>query len=222
METRHALDIVDSKETPEEYYAYSFTLSIMILLFSIPFFVILPILSVAMIGLSVYVYLDRMRYLKKIGVKSRETIESELPRFVSYIANAMKTNADAIHLLKRYNTDCKLFHREISTTLADIRTSNFQGAVTRLDNRLHSDNMTKVINGLIGIYNGDNVQFYFQMLERDFTTFEKNKLKKEVQRIPNKMQPSMLLITSAIIFIFITPFIVLLMENFRVIFGGSM
>lgn len=220
LELKRLLDYAQIDQTPEEYVGYTVVWCIFMFLLGLPLMIIFPALIVVFACISIFVYFDRMKYLKNIGKKTDLALQMELPSFTAYISQSINTNSDAISLLSRYKTDCEYLRKEIDITLADIKTSNFENALSRLDLRVHNDGFTKIINGLMGIYHGDNVLFYFQMLERDFTTFQVNLLKKTVKKIPDKLQMCMLLLTAAIMFIFMTPFIILLIENYQVIFSS--
>lgn len=70
-----------------------------------------------------------------------------------------------------------------------------------------------IVRGLIGLYNGDDVRPYFEMLERDLTASEINRLKHEVSKLPKKLRSGMILIYAAIALIFFTPVVILILDN---------
>jgi hypothetical protein len=79
--------------------------------------------------------------------------------------------------------------------------------------------MKMVIHGLISAYHGDDVILYFAMLEKDFTAFEINRLKKSIKTIPQRMQIPKILIFTAIAMAMFTPLAMQIVDSFKSIFS---
>jgi len=178
-----------------------------------------PIIAAVLFGMSVYYTASSFRDMFKSGREKSRAIELELPRFASYIRNSLKNNKNALLLLERYITDNSAFAAELSLTIADIKTSSFETALLRMNSRFNSEHLSMIIRGLIGIYNGDDVRYYFDLLEKDFTEIEINRLRREVRKIPGKMRKSMAIVYAAIAMIFFTPILILIIDNLRLFFA---
>lgn len=72
--------------------------------------------------------------------------------------------------------------------LADMRSSNYEAALTRFEARLNSPMLSDVVRGLIGVLRGDDSAVYFQMLSHDFKQMELQRLKAQAQKIPPKIR----------------------------------
>lgn len=217
-EMSKALYISNNPKTPEEYMAYVCTVSGIIMLFGLAVILFSKLIGAGLIGLGAFTYIFNMRKLNAKKKEAIENIEMELPRYTAYLKQAFKSNKNVISVMEGYISDNSIFVYEINQAIADAKTSNFNSAMARLDQRLNSDRMKMVIHGLISAFNGENVEMYFAMLEKDFTSFEVNVLKKAIKTIPQKMQaPKILLFTS----IFLTLFLPLALEivgSFKQIF----
>lgn len=219
-EMSKALYISGSPKTPEEYMAYVCTVAGIVIILGLVVMLINGITGAILSGLGVFTYIYNMRKLNAKKKEAIENIEMELPRYTAYLKQAFKSNRNVISVMEGYISDNTAFVYEMQQTIADAKTSNFNSAMARLDQRVNSDRMKMVIHGLISAFNGESVELYFAMLEKDFTAFEVNVLKKSIKTIPQKMNaPKVLLFTS----IFITLFLPLAMEiiaSFKDIFGS--
>ena len=77
---------------------------------------------------------------------------------------------------------------ELDILLADMRSSNYEAALTRFEARLNSPMLSDVVRGLIGVLRGDDSSVYFQMLAHDFKQLELQRLKAQAQKIPPKIR----------------------------------
>ena len=187
----------------------------LILAFGVPFVPFYPPTAAAFVAIAAYYAIASLRDLHGSGRKKSVAIESELPRFVSYIRQSLKNNNNALLLLERYMTDNTAFSEELDRTLADIKTSNFETALLRLNSRYISEHLSMVVHGLAGVFNGDDMHHYFELLERDLTEIEINRLRREIGKIPGRMRKSMALLYAAIVIILFTPILIMIIENLR-------
>ena len=119
----------------------------------------------------------------------REEIERELPRMVATIEQELKATRNVIGMLERFkiNSGSALTARS-ARLFADMRSSNYEAALTRFESRLNSPMLSDVVRGLIGVLRGDDSAVYFQMLAHDFKQIELQRLKAEAQKIPHKIR----------------------------------
>ena len=182
-------------------------------------FTLAKILGIGFAAIGLFSYIKDKRGLKKEHKNAIASVEGELPRFVSYLKIALETsNAGVLALLENYRSYDEHFAYELSQTIADAKTSNFDSAMARWDQRFNSERLKMVIHGLVAANNGDDVRLYFNMLERDFTSFEISLLKANVKSIPERMRiPKMLMYTSVFLTLFF-PIIMQVIDSFKQVF----
>lgn len=175
--------------TPEVYAAYAMVKAGAILLGVIPCLLLFPLLSPVLVFLAVLVYFKETRKADEQLREKREQIESELPRFVATIEQTLKSSRDVLAMLENYKKNAgAAFARELDIVTADMRSSSYEAALTRLEARLNSPMLSDVVRGLIGVLRGDDSAVYFQMLAHDFKALELQRLKGEAQKIPPKIR----------------------------------
>jgi hypothetical protein len=153
--------------------------------------------------------------------ESLKEFESELPRYVAYLKQSFASKTNVISIMEKYTCKNEYFMKEMTQTLADAKTSNFDSAMARLDQRINSDRLKMVARGLLSAYHGDDVKAYFAMLERDFTAFEINDLKRSVKSIPRKMQTAKILILVSIMITIFFPLGMEIFESFKDLFAND-
>lgn len=220
-EMEKCLYIIGSSQTPEEYMAYAYTISVIFLILGLLACFINKVTGFAVIACAVVAYIYVIRKLTNSSKKAIKTIDRELPKFVAYVKQALITSNNVLYILESYKTSNKLFARELNQTLGDAKTSNFESACARLDQRVNSTRLKMVINGLRSAYNGDDVKMYFAMLEKDFTSFEINELKKEIKTIPQQILVPKILIYVAAAFALLLPLALTILESFKLYFSSG-
>ena len=239
-EQEKALLITGSTMTPEEFTAYIWVKNGLFVVMGLIIFglsmlakyalglsgnfaiTVLMVLGLGFMVMGIFVLIKDKRSLKKDHRVAIESIEGELPRFVSYLKLALATsNSGILALLEGYKSYDEKFAAELSQTIADAKTSNFTGAMARWDQRYNSERLKMVIHGLISANNGDDVRIYFNMLERDFTNYEVTMLKRKVKSIPNRMRiPKLLMYTSVFLTLFY-PIVCQVIDSFKEVFMNS-
>lgn len=175
--------------TPEVYQAYALTKAGTALLGVIPCVFLLPLLSPIVVILSVLLYFKETQKADEKLKAKREEIEGELPRMVATIEQELKSSRNVIGMLERFKTNAgPALTGELDILLADMRSSNYEAALTRFEARLNSPMLSDVVRGLIGVLRGDDSVVYFQMLAHDFKQIELQRLKAEAQKIPPKIR----------------------------------
>lgn len=175
--------------TPEVYQAYAFVKSGAILLGIIPCVFLLPLLSPVVVVLSVLVYFKESQKADEKLKAKRDEIEGELPRLVATIEQELKASRNVIGMMERFKENAgSALTGELDILLADMRSSNYEAALTRFEARLNSPMLSDVVRGLIGVLRGDDSAVYFQMLSHDFKQLELQRLKAQAQKIPPKIR----------------------------------
>ena len=175
--------------TPEVYRAYAVVKAGAVLLGVIPCAVLLPLLSPIVVVAAVLIYFKESQKADERLKAKRDEIESELPRLVATIEQELKASRNVIGMLERFKLNTgPVLTGELDVLLADMRSSNYEAALTRFEARLNSPMLSDVVRGLIGILRGDDSAVYFQMLAHDFKQMELQRLKAQAQKIPPKIR----------------------------------
>lgn len=175
--------------SPEVYQAYAFVKAGAILLGVIPCVFLLPLLSPVVIILSILTYFKESQKADERLKAKRDEIEGELPRLVATIEQELKASRNVIGMLERFRQNAgEPLTGELDILLADMRSSNYEAALTRFEARLNSPMLSDVVRGLIGVLRGDDSAVYFQMLAHDFKQMELQRLKAKAQKIPPKIR----------------------------------
>mgnify|MGYP000851662806 FL=1 len=113
----------------------------------------------------------------------------------------------------------EIFKREIEITLADMRTGNYENALTRWEARIQSSMLSDVVKGLIAVIRGDNSTIYFQMLAHDFKQLEIQELKKEAVKRPGKIRKYSGMMLGCMILMYIVIFVIAILQGTKELFG---
>lgn len=175
--------------TPEVYQAYALVKAGAVMSGVIPCMLFFPLLSPVVMILAVLVYFREVQKADERLKEKREQMEGELPRMVANIEQELKASRNVIGMLERLKGNAgPAFTAELDILLADMRSSNYEAALTRFEARLNSSMLSDVVRGLIGVLRGDDSAVYFQMLSHDFKQIELQKLKAQAQKIPPKIR----------------------------------
>lgn len=175
--------------SPEVYQAYAIVKSGAVLSAVIPCLFLLPLLSPVVVILAVLLYFKETQKADECLKAKRDEIERELPRLVATIEQELKASRNVIGMLERFKGNAgQALTGELDILLADMRSSNYEAALTRFEARLNSPMLSDVVRGLIGVLRGDDSAVYFQMLSHDFKQIELQRLKAEAQKIPPKIR----------------------------------
>lgn len=176
--------------TPEVYTAYAITKSAAILSGVIPSLLLVPLLSPIIILLAILSYFKEIQKAEEQLKEKRDQIEGELPRFVATVEQTLKSSGrDVLAMLEDFKKNAgPAFVKELDILTADMRSSNYEAALTRFEARFNSSMLSDAVRGLIGVLRGDDGAVYFQMLSHDFKALELQRLKSKAQKIPPKIR----------------------------------
>ena len=183
------LQTAQMQVTPEEFRANAIVKSLLVGVFAIPTLYLFPILSPVILFLAVFLYIrENKTVTKKIHAK-RDRIEFELPRLVFTIEKTLKHNRDVLYMLESYAENAgPEMKNELKITAADMRSGNYEAAITRLETRVGSAMMSDVCRGLIGILRGDDTAAYWASLAIKFNDVQRQQLRMEAQKVPKKVK----------------------------------
>lgn len=175
--------------TAEQYLSLALVKAGLVFLGAIPCLLVLPVLSPAFViaGVSTY-FSERGKAEKKITARRTE-IEYELPRFVATLGQELLASRDVLSILETYQKNAgNALKNELAITVADMRTGNFEGALTRFEARVSSAMLSDVVRGLAGVLRGDDGVAFFRMLAHDMKQIELQRLKKLALERPPKIR----------------------------------
>ncbi|WP_303871695.1 hypothetical protein [Acetobacterium wieringae] len=194
----NALKSLGSLDTPEMVYSRAFVESAIYAGVGLILVFVHPIFTLILLFYAIQRFSTQIGKIDQLMRKRREKIEWELPRFVNTVQQEIKKRQDLLAILIdfRKNSDGEL-GEELEVTIADMKTSDYENAISRLDARVVSSLLSDVTQGLIAVLRGDDIVSYFEQLGIQLRSFEKNRLKKEMNRRLEKIKkyPYILLFT---------------------------
>jgi len=196
--------------SPELHIANSFVKALLVAVFAIPAFFVFPLIAPVILAFAVGIYFGEMGSVKKRIGDKREKIEYELPRFVFTIEKTLKYNRDVLGILENYKdsagSESQEFKQELEITIADMRSSNYESALTRLESRVGSSMLSDVVRGLIGVIRGDETELYWSALSIKFADIGRQALKRKAQKVPAKVKR----LSMTLLFCFLFSYLVIL------------
>lgn len=183
------LNSADMKENSEQYVAGAIVKALLIGLFAIPFLFFTPVISLLIAVIAVVIYfLEIGKVSRKIREKRRK-IEYELPRLVANIEKTLYHSRDVLGILEGYKDIAgEELKRELEITVADMRSGNYEVALTRLEARVGSSMLSDITRGLIGVIRGDETGVYWGTLAIKFADYQRQMLKMEASKAPKKVR----------------------------------
>ena len=206
--------------TPEMFKANAIVKALLIGVFAIPMIFIFPILCPIVLFLAFFLY---RRELKSVSFRireKREKIEYELPRLVFTIEKTLKHNRDVLYMLESYekNAGPEMKH-ELGITVADMKSGNYEAAITRMESRVGSSMMSDVCRGLIGIMRGDDNGLYWTSLSLKFNDIQRQKLRMEAQKVPRKVKRLSMCLLVCFMLIYVVVILEQIMSSIGVLFA---
>lgn len=175
--------------TPETFTAQAIIKAGLAALGIIPALFIFPILCPLFVFLAITIYFKEMISAEEALKKKRDKIEHELPRFVSTVAQQLKSTRDVLSILEKYRQTAGAHMRsELDITIADMQSGNLETALVRFESRMGSAMLSDVVRGLIGVIRGDNGVAFFELLAHDFKQIEIQRLKLLAMKQPGKIR----------------------------------
>lgn len=199
-----ALNIAGIPLTPEAYTMKAILTAILTALAGLFLLLFIPMVGFLVTGLSVLMWFSTYQQAFDIVKKRKKLIEAELPRFAVSIQQGLSTDRDVLKLLISYRRIAgPHLGQELDTTIADMKTGNYENALLHLQNRVGSTMLSDIVRGLIGTLRGDDQQMYFKMLVFDMRQIEQNNLKKEAAKRPKQMQKYSMMMLFCILLIYV-------------------
>ena len=183
------LESADMTLSPEQYVANAIVKALFIGAFAIPFLFFAPIISAIVVAIAVVIYFSEYKKVGNVIKEKRRQIEAELPRLVSNIDKTLVHSRDVLGILDSYREHAgEELRRELDITVADMRSGNYEVALTRLESRVGSSMMSDVTRGLVSVIRGDKTDVYWGNLVLKFSDYQRTLLKNEANKAPKRVR----------------------------------
>lgn len=183
------LRVAGIHHSPEHYIASAWIKTAIPVVFGVLLLPIAPILFPVFGVAATLTYFKESRIADKELMREKRYIEYELPRFTRELSEELRSSRDVLAILDRYKNNAgESLKRELTITIADMKSGNYETALTRLETRIQSPMLSEVVRGLISVIRGDDATVFFQLLAHDFKTIEIQRLKHEANKRPNALK----------------------------------
>ena len=183
------LKTADMDMTPEMYVADNIVKSLFIGVFAIPVFFFNKLIAALIVFCAVILYINNSKKVANRIRDKRKKIEYELPRLVATIEKTLIHNRDVLGILDNYKDGAgPELKRELEITVADMRSGNYEMALTRLESRVGSAMLSDVTRGIISVIRGDETSVYWGSLNLKFSDYQRQNLKAEAEKAPKKVR----------------------------------
>ena len=206
--------------TPEMFRANAIVKAMLIGIMAIPMAFIFPLLCPVVLFLAVFLYNMEIKSVSKRIQGKRAKIEYELPRLVFNIEKTLKHNRDVLYMLESYSkTAGPEMKHELDITAADMRSGNYEAAITRMESRVGSSMMSDVCRGLIGVLRGDDTEMYWASLAIKFSDAQRQQLRIQAQQVPRKVKRLSMCLLICFMLIYVVVILAQIVNSLGVLFG---
>ena len=206
--------------TPEMFRANAIVKAMLVGIMAIPMAFIFPLLCPVVLFLAVFLYNMEIKSVSKRIQGKRAKIEYELPRLVFNIEKTLKHNRDVLYMLESYSkTAGPEMKHELDITDADMRSGNYEAAITRLESRVGSSMMSDVCRGLIGVLRGDDTEMYWASLAIKFSDAQRQQLRLQAQKAPRKVKRLSMCLLVCFMLIYVVVILAQIVNSLGVLFG---
>ena len=205
---------------PEMFRANAIVKAMLVGIMAIPMAFIFPLLCPVVLFLAVFLYNMEIKSVSKRIQGKRAKIEYELPRLVFNIEKTLKHNRDVLYMLESYSkTAGPEMKHELDITAADMRSGNYEAAITRLESRVGSSMMSDVCRGLIGVLRGDDTEMYWASLAIKFSDAQRQQLRLQAQKAPRKVKRLSMCLLVCFMLIYVVVILAQIVNSLGVLFG---
>jgi len=207
--------------TPERHLAGALVKSGLAGVLVIPALLIFPPISILFGVLAVMLYNSEKNGVRKRIKAKRDAINFELPRLVFAIEKTLEHSRDVLGILEEYKkTAGPEFGHELNITVADMRSGNYESALTRLEARVGSPMLSDVARGLIGVIRGDDTGLYWAALSVKFADIGRQMLKEQAQKVPGKVKKLSMILLFCFMLTYIIIIVMQVVTSLGAMFGG--
>lgn len=130
--------------------------------FDSPYIKAVPaVLALMFVVVGILQYTNAQEKITEAIKMKREQIDFDLPRFVYAISQEIRIEHNVLAILEKHKDSFSdYFREEIEITIADMRSSNWEAALTRFEGRIGSTHLSEVTRGLIEMVRGSDTSVY--------------------------------------------------------------
>ena len=206
--------------TPEMFRANAIVKAMLVGIMAIPMAFIFPLLCPVVLFLAVFLYNMEIKSVSKRIQGKRAKIEYELPRLVFNIEKTLKHNRDVLYMLESYSkTAGPEMKHELDITAADMRSGNYEAAITRMESRVGRSMMSEVCRGLLGVLRGDDTEMYWASLAIKFSDAQRQQLRIQAQQVPRKVKRLSMCLLICFMLIYVVVILAQIVNSLGVLFG---
>lgn len=206
--------------TPEEYKASAVVKALVVGVLAVPMAALVPILTPVVLALAVYQYRSHMKRLHLRLKERRSKLEYELPKLVYHMEKHLKHSRDVLGMLEAYAQHAgPELQQELNITTADMRSGNYEAALSRLEARVGSAQMSDVCRGLISALRGDETSVYWSGLAVKFSEIQRQQLRLQAQKMPQKVKWLSMSLLCCFVLVYIVVILSQIMDSLGMIFG---
>lgn len=177
------------RDTPEMVYAKAITRGLIYIFGGLVFWMITPLLTILFFFLGFFMFFKEIQMTDKMMITKRAKIEKSLANFACTLEQELKYRMDVVAILEDYRDAYPgALSDELEITLSDMKSSNYENALNRLDVRIGSPRLSNVIRGLTAVLRGDQNMNHFHALAEKYRTFEANALDSEIEKRQAKIK----------------------------------
>lgn len=206
---KEKLQRIDSGMTPQEYIAEGLLKAVPMLGISALLFINgSPFLGLYAILLAYLFHRQHMKRLTKKAQKVDRLILDDLPEFMSYVTNSLKTDKNVGPIIENYLSAANpALKRELLKLLADLKTGNIDEALLNFDIRLNVPHLSNFISAIRATLEGEMQSSALDAITIDMEFYEYETAKRYAAEKPGKMGVATIaVVVSMIIFILVILF----------------
>lgn len=220
MQLESDLRTADMNITPQMHVANAIVKAGIIGVFAIPAFFIFPLATPAILIMAYAFYRQNLKSVSLRIQAKREAIEFDLPRLVSTIEKTLMHSRDVLYMLDNYKTGANPeLKRQLEITTADMRSGNYESAITRLEARVGSAMLSDVCRGLQGILRGDNTTVYWSSLAVKFADNQRQIMRKRAMKAPERVRRLSMCLLLCFMLIYVVVMVSQVLSSLDVMFG---
>lgn len=211
------LDRLEKAESPQEFLAMAMAKSFLVVVLGLifiplgwPWFTMLT--SVA----GVLAYFRTTQELREKVGKINRSIGAELPRLVEILNYTLQDNRDLITFFEKYRrVSCEALGRELDQLILAMKIGNHELALREFDARLGIPQLSALVSILCGVYQGVDQRTSLMILEQDIWTFQREQIRREMEKRPGRIKVASFILTILMIFMFMIPIVLMIIKNLQ-------
>ncbi len=204
---------------PEVYIAYTLVQSLLIGIFSIPFFIIGwgGIGAIIAVLAVIAFFMGKKSDSKKI-IRINEQIQNELPQLAESLNSTLGSSRDILSFFKRHRRmvrDC--LKKDLDILVFEMQSGSHIKALENLSKRIRMPEISQLVNILINIVQGINQNNALSEYANNVRTLMHERFRQELQARSLKSYPALMIIVISFTLIIAVPMGLIVFENLQMI-----